>query len=91
LARKPKADCLIYSIGSKGNYLFKDGIVDLLKKYNNRTNTNSQIHAFDPNPSFERPNNKLKKNIFYHVWGLISSYDKSFGGEFGGFEFKSSD
>jgi Methyltransferase domain len=89
LATKQRTDCLVYSIGSNGNYLFEDSIVKLVAKYNNGTNPNCQIHVFDPNPSFERPNDKLTKNIHYHAWGLVSSYDQTLSKPFGGFEFKS--
>ena len=58
--------CLIYSIGSNGNYVFEGGLVDIIGPI-------CEIHVFDPG-SFERPD-KWADNIVYHPWGLVSSYD----------------
>jgi hypothetical protein len=63
-------DCLVYSIGSRGKYEFEDGLAKLLNKH-------CEIHVFDPNKSFGRPNDDTKNNIHYHAWGLKSSYDTS--------------
>jgi Methyltransferase domain len=57
--------CLIYSIGSKGNYLWEDGLHDILGNM-------CEIHIFDPDP-FDR-NDMVQKNMYYHQWGLGSSY-----------------
>lgn len=61
-----KDDCLIYSIGSEGNYMFEDGMFQLLGRH-------CEIHVFDPNPKHERPHDVETKNIHYHAWGMTSS------------------
>jgi hypothetical protein len=82
--------CLIYSIGSKGNYRFEDGIVDIIKETLNTTkNDVCEIHVFDPNSIYARPNDVENNNIHYHSWGIVSSYDLSMNIEFGNFDFKS--
>lgn len=75
LTKQP--DCLIYSVGSAGVYLFEDGIVDMQRKQ--QQPKHCEIHVFDPNPKFERPNDKETKNIHYHAWGLKSSYEAGTG------------
>jgi Methyltransferase domain len=76
LVKKP--DCLIYSIGSFGNFVFEDGIIEILKQ-NSASNgdmwySNCEIHVFDPGPSFARKDDIEVNNIHYHAWGLNSSY-----------------
>lgn len=77
-----KEDCLIYSIGSAGQYQFEDGLISFLGK------PHCEIHVFDPNRSYARNKDPEKKNIHYHNWGLRSSYRESptFGN---GYIFKS--
>lgn len=60
-------DCLIYSIGSFGEYSFEDEISRITKKQ-------CEIHVFDPDPQFARDNDIVERNISYHPWGLIPSY-----------------
>lgn len=62
---KNAADCLIYSIGSKGNYLWEDAIYDRLGPL-------CEIHVFDPG-DYERPQMK-ERNMYFHKIGLGSSY-----------------
>lgn len=57
--------CLIYSIGSHGNYQWEDGLHDVLGNI-------CEIHIFDPG-SFDRPH-MSHKNMVFHQWGLGSSY-----------------
>jgi hypothetical protein len=51
-------DCLVYSIGSKGNYIFEDGLNEYLgnKKH-------CEIHTFDPSPKYARENDPVNKNM----------------------------
>jgi hypothetical protein len=65
-------DCLIYSFGSNGVYLFEDGMVNLFRS----ANANCEIHVFDPNPNFARMDDVQNHNIHYHAIGLKSSYQK---------------
>jgi Methyltransferase domain len=77
LAQQP--DCLIYSIGSQGNFVFEDGIVEILEQSlasnGDKVFSNCEIHVFDPNPVFARKDDAEKNNIHYHAWGLKSSYE----------------
>jgi Methyltransferase domain len=94
-----KDDCLIYSIGSKGIYLFEDGINNVLRDIHAKQNTatasspwlpNCEIHVFDPNPKYARTNDAQMNNIHYHAIGLKSSYERSGFGKFlNRFEFLS--
>lgn len=70
LVKKP--DCLIYSVGSEGNYEWEDGLLQLLG-----TNNHCEIHVFDPG-DYDRPGDQVLWNIQYHKWGLKSSYDQDY-------------
>jgi Methyltransferase domain len=65
-------NCLVYSIGSKGLYLFEDGLVGALGKH-------CEIHVFDPDPRYGRKGDPEKKNIHYHPWGLKGESDEDPG------------
>jgi len=60
--------CLVYSFGCAGMYEFEDNLTALL-------NSTCEIHVFDPAPDFARPGDPEQKNIHYHPWGLISTYE----------------
>mmetsp|Transcript_19245 Transcript_19245/g.22240 ORF Transcript_19245/g.22240 Transcript_19245/m.22240 type:complete len:378 (+) Transcript_19245:42-1175(+) len=61
--------CLIYSIGSAGDFHFEDSIA-------NMHHNTCEIHVFDP-ADWSRPDDPLRKNIHYHAWGISSTYDDS--------------
>jgi hypothetical protein len=63
---KERGGCLIYSIGSRGQYEFEDGLTIL-------NGPVCEIHIFDPSGDYGRPGDP-KNNIYYHRWGLRSSY-----------------
>jgi hypothetical protein len=67
-------DCLVYSIGSEGNYQFEESLITLLGS------THCEIHVFDPG-NYARPGDAAKNNIHYHQWGLKSSYDVAYNAE----------
>ena len=67
LAREEKKDCLVYSIGCAGDFHFEDA---MSKKYDKEC----EIHIFDP-ANWERANDAEAKNIHYHPWGMLSTYD----------------
>ena len=62
-----KKDCLVYSVGCAGDFNFEDA---MSKKYNKEC----EIHIFDP-ANWTRPNDVQEKNIHYHPWGLLSTYN----------------
>lgn len=64
---KGQAECLVYSIGCAGDFSFEYALSD---KYNK----GCEIHVFDP-ANWERKEDVEKKNIYYHAWGMNSSYD----------------
>jgi Methyltransferase domain len=67
----PREKCLVYSIGSNGNYIFEDGLVRLLGA------GTCEIHVFDLAKDYTRRNDAANKSIFFHHWGLGSSYSKA--------------
>jgi Methyltransferase domain len=74
-AGEPGPHCIIYSVGSRGNYEFEDGIINEVGKI-------CEIHVFDFSGDYGRPQNKAK-NIHFHKWGLqASSQDRSKEGQF---------
>jgi len=63
-----KLGCLVYSVGSGGKFQFEDGLYDIV-------GNTCEIHIFDPY-NFEKFRDDLKdKNMHFHKWGFISSYD----------------
>lgn len=62
--RKAK-DCLVYSVGSHGNFAFE---ADL-----QRVAPNCEIHVFDPD-NFKKDAARWRVNVTYHQWGLKPSY-----------------
>mmetsp|Transcript_31649 Transcript_31649/g.38757 ORF Transcript_31649/g.38757 Transcript_31649/m.38757 type:complete len:305 (+) Transcript_31649:105-1019(+) len=57
--------CLVYSIGSDGNFKFEMGI---LEKF-----PNCEVHIFDPNGEFaENIPNDAQGKLIPHTWGLIN-------------------
>mmetsp|Transcript_1154 Transcript_1154/g.2523 ORF Transcript_1154/g.2523 Transcript_1154/m.2523 type:complete len:315 (-) Transcript_1154:260-1204(-) len=67
LIREEKKDCLVYSIGCAGDFNFEDA---MSKKYNKEC----EIHVFDP-ADWTRKDDIKNRNIHYHPWGLVSTYD----------------
>ena len=63
------ANCLIYSVGSAGDFSFED---DIARMHKNKC----EIHVFDP-ADWSRKDDAARKNIHYHAWGMKSTYDES--------------
>ena len=68
--KKKKNHCLVYSIGSRGNFRWELGLVDALGA------DTCEIHVFDFG-DYERPE-LVAKNIHFHQWGLGSSYSPDY-------------
>jgi Methyltransferase domain len=71
---EPGPHCIIYSVGSQGNYEFEDGMIQQI-------GTICEIHVFDYSGNFERPQNK-EQNIHFHQWGLQASFENRSQGTF---------
>ena len=70
-----KNGCLIYSIGSNGNFQFEEGLQKILGKEDA-----CEIHTFDfGNFEGKKPNDP---NMHYHQWGLKSSTEQYKGRQF---------
>jgi hypothetical protein len=61
--------CLVYSVGSAGKYQWEDGLFQ-------EFGSSCEIHVFDPK-NFRRAG-MAEKNMFFHTWGLKSSYDTNY-------------
>jgi len=61
--------CLIYSFGCAGDFKFED---EVYKMHGHKCET----HVFDPAKKWERKGDVENKNIHYHPWGLMSTYDR---------------
>jgi hypothetical protein len=76
--RETRPDCLIYSIGSNGQYDFEEGLLQELSISGGRgegASPSCEIHVFDFG-GYQRPNDAAR-NIHYHQWGLEGSKEKS--------------
>jgi hypothetical protein len=54
---RQQTDCLVYSIGSAGNYMFEDGLVAIVG------HKHCEFHVFDPNPSYARNGDAEANNM----------------------------
>ena len=64
--------CLLYSVGSNGNYQWEDGMYL-------ETEGLCEIHVFDFSQNYTRKKN-AGRNIHFHRWGLYASGEKARGG-----------
>lgn len=67
---QPLDDCLVYSVGSNGNFKFEEGLLALAPQ--------CEIHIFDPDDYESRMQARgplRKANAHYHKWGLHTSYE----------------
>ena len=72
-AGKPAPHCLIYSIGSNGNYDWEDGMFEILGPI-------CEIHIFDYSDDYDRPKNK-ERNMHFHKLGLRGVGDRKLKGD----------
>jgi len=61
-----KYGCLVYSIGSNGDYTFEEAVLKHMG------GPSCEIHIFDPTGEYARPEN-AEKNMHFHHWGLMGS------------------
>lgn len=73
----PGPHCLIYSVGSNGNYEFEDGLFNLIGDV-------CEIHIFDFSANYERPENS-ERNMHFHQLGLQGTQQNRLRGEFASF------
>jgi hypothetical protein len=71
---KDNNHCLIYSIGSNGNYQWEDGMFKEI-------GTICEIHIFDYSQNYTRSKNQ-RQNMHFHQWGLQGSHHDRKGGTF---------
>ncbi|KAI2493959.1 methyltransferase domain-containing protein [Fragilaria crotonensis] len=63
-----KTDCLVYSVGSNGNFDFEVDLQSIAP--------NCEIHVFDPSDHTQGMIRAGLNGTNYHAWGIKSSYDK---------------
>lgn len=66
-----ESKCLVYSIGSNGNYRFEDGLYSML-------GNTCEVHVFDMGKFGQNEASMARKNRYFHQWGLKSSYDHEY-------------
>lgn len=64
-------DCLVYSVGSQGNFEFEIGLQKSINEHRD-DDVKCEIHVFDP----EDYSGESPEGIFFHPWGLESSAKK---------------
>jgi Methyltransferase domain len=73
-AKENNHHCLIYSIGSNGNYQWEDGMFKEIGPI-------CEIHIFDYSQNYTRSKNQ-RQNMHFHQWGLQGSHQDRNGGTF---------
>jgi hypothetical protein len=63
LSKKP--DCLVYSVGSEGNFMFENSIMEEIGK-------NCEVHTFDPEMTGRKYGHLAPSGVNYHNWGFKS-------------------
>lgn len=69
--KDPRQPCLLYSVGSNGNYQWEDGIF-------HETDGLCEIHVFDYSQNYTRKKN-AQRNIHFHQWGVQGSTEERRG------------
>jgi hypothetical protein len=64
--------CLVYSVGSNGNFLFEAGLQKSLGK-----GSICEVHTFDFGNFHRKAKWYANLNIHYHQWGLKGSYNET--------------
>ena len=67
--RSGEAKCLVYSIGSNGDFTFETGLYDILGK------TLCEIHVFDPKDFSSAVPSTIAPMVHFHSWGIVGSKD----------------
>ena len=68
--RRGDDKCLVYSIGSRGNFLFEAGLQEFLGN-----GSICEVHTFDFDDYNKEAEQHANLNIHYHQWGLKGSYN----------------
>ena len=63
--RLKKKDCLIYSVGSEGNFMFENSVIKEIGKH-------CEIHTFDPEIQGRPYGHLAPTGVNYHNWGFMS-------------------
>lgn len=66
---KEGAPCLVYSVGSNGQFDFEQSMQDTISK-------SCEVHIFDPSPNYAA---KTPENMFYHAYPLGNGKDVVMG------------
>eukprot|EP00591_Stephanopyxis_turris_P002394 CAMPEP_0195512526 /NCGR_PEP_ID=MMETSP0794_2-20130614/4453_1 /TAXON_ID=515487 /ORGANISM="Stephanopyxis turris, Strain CCMP 815" /LENGTH=277 /DNA_ID=CAMNT_0040640329 /DNA_START=149 /DNA_END=982 /DNA_ORIENTATION=+ len=62
--------CLIYSVGSGGDFRFEEGIAEILTAGKTQDQDLCEIHVFDPEDFSSNIPMKFKSFIHFHKWGF---------------------
>lgn len=63
--RLKENDCLVYSVGSEGNFMFENAIMNEIGKH-------CEIHTFDPEIQGRPYGHLAPAGVNYHNWGFMS-------------------
>jgi hypothetical protein len=75
---KERDSCILYSVGSNGNYQWEDG---MFQELGGREPAVCEIHIFDYSQNYTRKKN-AQRNIHFHQWGLQGSSEAKRGPAF---------
>ncbi|CAJ1965998.1 unnamed protein product [Cylindrotheca closterium] len=70
-----KKDCLIYSVGSEGNFMFENALLKEIGKH-------CEIHTFDPEIQGISYGHLAPLGVHYHNWGFMSKSSKEAQNEY---------
>lgn len=68
VSRKDKKNCLIYSVGSRGDFTFELGLHKVLT--DGERKTSCEIHVFDPKDFSSKVPRNIQSFTHFHAWGI---------------------
>lgn len=69
MSRKNKRKCLIYSVGSNGDFSFEKGLYEIFSR--EKSQPSCEIHVFDPKDFSASVPNDIKSMLHFHPWGIV--------------------
>lgn len=75
MSRSNERRCLIYSVGSEGDFSFEKGLYKILE--GSTSKSSCEIHVFDPKDYSSSVPSDIRSMIHFHNWGIVDEASSS--------------
>jgi hypothetical protein len=75
MSRSNERRCLIYSVGSEGDFSFEKGLYEILE--GSTSKSSCEIHVFDPKDYSSSVPSDIRSMIHFHNWGIVDEASSS--------------